>query len=268
MFKLIKNLLLDLVVIGLLGLFVFCSYHFVKEYLHYKEGEDTYDEAASNSVVHKEIPAPEKEPPAEQGEEPFPEECPIDIDFDSLKAVNKDVVGWIYMEDSQINYPVLKCDDNDTYVHRMYNGQYNYAGSIFIDCRNTEISKDLFTIMYGHHMKNGSMFANLYYYRTSDDYYSGHKYMWYLTPDRVYRMDVVGGFIDNADSPIYYFPFRLTDVPDKVEYALEKSDFEPSSMIRKDSIYKLALLSTCSYETNSSKERYLVLCSMREVTGR
>ncbi len=80
--------------------------------------------------------------------------------FDELRAINQDIVGWVSINDTEIHYPVLQSSDNDYYLNRNYKGERTRAGSIFMDYRNhPEEAKH--TILYGHHMRDGTMFNEL-----------------------------------------------------------------------------------------------------------
>lgn len=88
--------------------------------------------------------------------------APINVDFASLKSINDDVIGWIYMEAlPQISYPMVQGKDNNMYLHQTYEKNYNFAGTIFIDYENKRDFSDCNTLVYGHNMKNGSMFGML-----------------------------------------------------------------------------------------------------------
>src|SRR5690625_3407980 len=81
--------------------------------------------------------------------------------FDELLKQNEDVVGWITIADTQVDYPILHSSDNIEYLTENYYGDESRAGSIFMDFRNDITSSDLNTIIYGHRMKDGSMFQQL-----------------------------------------------------------------------------------------------------------
>ena len=181
--------------------------------------------------------------------------CPITVDFDSLIAKNPDVVGWIYSDGTQINYPVLRGESNDTYIHTMINGEYNSAGSIFMDCHNNPDLSDINTIIYGHHMKNGSMFASLHQY-VHQDYYDEHKYMWYLTPDHIYRLDVLAGYVGDAEAEIYTIFVDQEELDSYLAFAERKSTFTPD--YKAETINGIIALSTCSYEYDDA--RYVLVC--------
>ncbi len=119
------------------------------------------------ATTKTEEPQAESEPaePSEPEPEPlsYPTEPPLAVDFESLKAINPDVKGWLYIEALDISYPVVQGPDNDTYLHTTYEGtsRTNFAGSIFLDYQNQDDFSDGNTIVYGHNMKNLSMFGKL-----------------------------------------------------------------------------------------------------------
>lgn len=82
------------------------------------------------------------------------------IDFESLKKINPDIVAWIHIEDVGIDYPIVQGTDNEHYLHYTFSGEANIAGSIFLDYRNNGFL-DYKAILYGHNMRDGSMFAAL-----------------------------------------------------------------------------------------------------------
>ncbi len=81
------------------------------------------------------------------------------VDFSQIRAENSDVVGWIRVNNSKIDYPVVHTTDNDFYLTHSYNKQYNSAGAIFADYRNSCDGTDKNLVLYGHNRKDGSMFG-------------------------------------------------------------------------------------------------------------
>lgn len=158
------------------------SYIAVMQY-QYKVSENIYNEASDKFISPV---ANNMDESQDVSEEPV-EKAPISIDFEQLCQVNPDIIGWIYCEDTVINYPVLKGNDNDYYLHHTYDGTYSASGSIFVDAENADDFADSNTIIYGHHMKNGSMFASLSKW-ADQDYYEAHPVMWLLTPKQNYKI--------------------------------------------------------------------------------
>ena len=240
--KRFENLLIVILAVVLLV----SGYKLWKGLSEYKRGEQEYSSTA-DSFMQEDTSAP-----AEEGEK-----CPITVDFAGLKAENPDIVGWIYCEDTPINYPVVRGATNDTYLHTTVSGQHNSSGSIFMDYRCAPDLSCFNTIIYGHHMKNGSMFACLHKY-SSQEFYEEHPVMWYLTPDRNYRLDLFAGYVGEADAPIYAIFADKAELTSYLEFARSKSNFRPleDKAAAPEDISGIIVLSTCSYEYDDA--RYVV----------
>ena len=83
------------------------------------------------------------------------------IDFGELKKKNEDVVAWIKVNNTKIEYPVVKSKNNDYYLNHSLDKSYNIAGWIFADYRNNFNGEDKNIIVYGHNRRDGSMFGSL-----------------------------------------------------------------------------------------------------------
>ena len=171
---------------------------------------------------------------------------PIFVDFETLLAENPNIVAWIYSEGTVINYPVVQGEDNLYYVDRLPDGRYNPHGSIFLDYRNLRDFTDFNSILYGHNMVNNSMFGTLHDYN-SQDYYEKHPYMWVITPDAAYRLDLIAGMVTASDSEAYHLFNSLEELHEHLGFALSESVFDAGE-VDVDSIRHIMTLSTCSYE--------------------
>lgn len=134
----------------------------------------------------------------------------VSVDFDGLNAINEDVVGWIYFENEDISYPLLYSEEVDYYIRRTLYGDYATSGSVFIDERNSPDLEDNLTIVYGHNMRNSSMFGRLRRFRDEEDYYDDHQYFQILTEGgKAYRYRVFAYFefdhseVEVADPEFY-----------------------------------------------------------------
>ena len=130
----------------------------------------------------------------------------VDVDMEGLKATNKEIVGWIFFENEDISYPLLHTTNNSTYLYHTYTGASSNAGSIFIDCESSADLTDPHTIIYGHNMRNLSMFGKLRYYRTEKDYYENHQYFQLITDEAAYRYQIfsyMGVMPDNGLYDVY-----------------------------------------------------------------
>ena len=166
------------------------------------------------------------------------------VDFDTLQAVNEDVAGWIWMQDTVINYPVLHSKkNNDEYLHTTYDGKNNKSGSIFIDYRNNAGYVDDNTVVYGHNMKNGSMFAVLKKL-TGQQFYDAHREFYIMTPEGNRRYEIISVFQVDDLSSLYDRQFESAE--DKqawLDRVLEKSAIlSPFSTTVEDTF---VMLSTC-----------------------
>lgn len=177
--------------------------------------------------------------------------APIIVDFAALLEICPDVVGWIYCEGTVINYPVVQAADNDYYLHRNYDGSYNASGSIFVEAKNARDFADANTIIYGHHMNNGSMFAGLEDW-ANQAYYDSHPVMWLLTPTQNYKIELVSGYTTSAFSDTYtVYPNTGEAMSAYLDWAVAQSDFK--STVTPDEEAKYVVLSTCAYVFDNAR---------------
>lgn len=99
------------------------------------------------------------------------------IDFPSLAEINPEIIGWIEIPDTAISYPFVHTNNNDYYLTHTFSNHKNSSGSIFMEASNDPNFNDIYTIIYGHNMKNGSMFATLKNY-SSSGFYKNHPYIY------------------------------------------------------------------------------------------
>lgn len=105
-----------------------------------------------------------------------------------LSAEHSDSVAWLYIPDTNINYPVMQSGDNEYYAHRAADGSYLYAGSLFMDYRCSSDFSDFNSVIYGHNMGNGTMFADIPNYE-NEEYFMNHSYGWLTTENDVRLID-------------------------------------------------------------------------------
>ena len=112
----------------------------------------------------------------------------VDVKLEELQQVNADIIGWIRFDNlEQLSYPVLYSGDDEKYLRTDIYGNQTIAGCIFMEGMNTPDFQDYHTILYGHNMKNGSMFAQLKKFSQNSDIYNQSKYFWIFTPEKNYR---------------------------------------------------------------------------------
>ncbi len=236
----------------------------------YRASEALYENAAQMYTRAETLPAATPKPtpaeedpaaPADTEEAPAEERCPISVDFEALRAVNPDVVGWLYCEGTVINYPVLQGRDNDSYLHHTYDGSYNAAGSIFVEAANRPGFADANTIIYGHNMKSGIMFAGLPSW-ANQDYYEAHPVFWLLTPEQDYCVELFSGYVTAATSDTYtIFTGPGEELMNYLRDAAGRSDFKTE--VFPESGDRCVVLSTCVYVFEQS--RYVLHGVLRPV---
>ena len=183
------SLIIGALSLALLGVSAYLLIHTAAQY---SEGIKTYEELKSSAVAASDSFK------AQAGAQ----EAPIEVDFDELLAINGDVVGWLYCEGTPINYPVVQGDDNSYYLKHLIDGSKNINGTLFIDHRNGANFADENTVVYGHHMKNGSMFASLVNYK-SQEYFDAHPILYFLTPDGNYRIELFSGYVCDSHAAAF-----------------------------------------------------------------
>ena len=193
-----SDVLLTIALIVAIAVFCYAAFNLYHIYTEYKKGTDEYNQIEEMAVTERDADSAEVAGPSAQIKPP------IEVDFDKLKSVNEDVVGWIYVDAlPDISYPIVKGKDNQTYLHQTYEKNYNFAGTIFVDYENSGDFSDCNTLVYGHNMKNGSMFGHLKKFREDDKLYKQDKYFWILTPERNYRYEIITAYTTGVNCDTY-----------------------------------------------------------------
>ncbi len=217
-------------------------------YGEYKEGEDTYKEL--EEFVEKPEDRPEEET-ANAAETP---EDYLKVDFDRLKEMNPDVAAWIEIPALSVSYPVVQGTDNTYYLHHLFTGEYNSSGSIFLDYHNQTDFTDKNTIIYGHNMKNGSMFGTLSDY-ADQSLWETYPYFYLYIPGHILKYQIFSCYAGSVGSEAYTYAFPGdTDFRDFLERILSYAGYDTG--IRPTETDRVVTLSTC---VNSRRDyRYLV----------
>ena len=244
------------ILLVLLGVLVFSA---IKIISYFKQQADA---SQQQQTLEEEYTTPVKDDndPDNTGDnsdtvEPDPES--ITVDFDKLIADYPDVVGYIYCANTKIKYVIQHGKGNDYYLVHDSQGNTNNNGSIFIEELNSGSFSDGNTIIYGHNMKTGMMFANLRNYHTDKNYYAAHPYMYIYTPSQNYKLELFAGFVCEHDDEIY--STSLTQA--QLEAMAAKSDFKANIGVPTG---KTVTLSTCSYEFADA--RYVVIGALTPIS--
>ena len=182
-----------------------------------------------------------------------------EIDFKALNAINSDAVAWLYSPRTVIDYPVMKTNDYYYSLHHLPNGKKNGNGSLFLDYSSEPDFSSILTVIYGHHMKSGSMFGSLQGYK-KQAYYEQHPYMYLYTEQGDYRIDLLYGCIIGAGQWSERVFMHSDYVEELLEYAAYNTTFKSNTSYTAGD--RVVALSTCSYEFDDA--RYVVIGILRE----
>ena len=191
----------------------------------------------------------------------------ITIDWDALLAINPDTVGWVYIPNSNINYPIVRGNDNDYYLTRDFEYQEGWAaryGSIFMDYRNNRDFSDPAIFIYGHHMNDGSMFADIAKMR-DEQKFQECRTVYLLTPRGNYRLRsfslIQCGPYDLLVKTVFTSPYDFTGyVQDKIDRAIVNVGEIPAAA----DINKFIALATCVGDWTDG--RYILFCYIEATT--
>lgn len=233
-----KNVSIILLIFILTIVFYISCYILLKDLKEYKESDKSTEKLIEESIEIKE------------------ETQKRSIDWEYLKSINKDIIAWIEIENTKIDYPILK-DKDVYYLKHTFDKKYNSNGSIFTT--NSYPFEDKETIVYGHNMKNGSMFSNLGKY-LNKDFLNSHFNFKIYTPTcnyeaRIFSVYSIG--VETESNNIKSLNFE-----DRIEYYKKASEYN----IETDSnIKKIVKLSTCSYlnaTTIPTDQRYYIVANL------
>lgn len=247
----------------LVGIIAYCGYQIYIQYNEYKIGENIYHEVedkyilnstnnndnndnSNNDTALSNFLVPEYEDTEY-----------LNIDWAELEKLNSDIIAWIYCPNTQLNYPVLKSKDNEDYLHKTVTGTINSAGSIFLDYHNDSNLLDYVSILYGHNMKNGSMFKTVNRYK-KEEWYKEHPTIQIYTKEKQEIYNIVAIIDTKSDSDIYS-PFinEKNKYMDYLDIWANKSIYKTG--IKYDYNKRTILLSTCNGQVGGPNRIVVVL---------
>ena len=180
------------------------------------------------------------------------------IDFAGLQQISPEIVGWIYVPGTQIDYPICLGSDNNYYLTHSFRRSQNALGEIFAPAETSDDLGDAHTILYGHNMRSGKMFGELSNYESSE-FRDRYPYVYIYTPDQSYTCTVYAAYRTRYDSAVYTIGYETgTEVfrewiNDTVEHAVYDCGIAPTGQ------EQIFTLSTC-VDSGSAKDRYVVQC--------
>ena len=183
----------------------------------------------------------------------------INFNFKALLKLCEDGIGYIYQDDTVISYPILQAEDNDKYLRSLMNGEYNVAGSLFVDYAFKEGLNGRYSIIYGHNMDDGSMFGTITQYK-NEEYYKEHPEFQIFVGDRGYVYYVYAA----AQVPIDSFVFDYNDMTDEefldfMAQIKELTDYDIEIPVKITEHSHVVLLSTCIEYPRDYNYRYITV---------
>lgn len=188
---------------------------------------------------------------------PIPEK---EVDFDTLKEeVNKDIYAWLYIPDSTIDFPVLRHPtDNSYYLLHNLDGSKGRPGCIYTENYNTMDFTDPNTVMYGHNMRVGTMFAGLHKYE-DEEFFAEHPYIYVYTPEKLFVYEVFAAYEYSDLHLLLNFDFTNEQVFQKFLddiYEMRSMNCNTKENLEVTAKNRILTLSTCV--TGKDDKRYLV----------
>ena len=230
----------------------------------YWQGRATYDEIAQDAFSSD-------DGSSESIEEKLAEPnglADITVDWDALRATNPDVVAWVYIPDTMVNYPVVQASDNEAYLHTDFKGNVSIGasyGTIFLDYQNNPDFLDACSMMYGHNMNDGSMFAALAKF-TDATFFNEHRTIYVLTPRGNYRLETFALDHVSNDAAIVQLGFESDEQRNAyVQERIDTSVVTPTEgLAQATDLGKVFAFATCdNYITDG---RWILFASVVEST--
>ena len=184
----------------------------------------------------------------------------LGANFASLREINEDVVGWIEIAGTELNYPVTQCSNNDYYLNHLFTGEYNICGCPFLDYRTSGDFDSKNNIIYGHRMNDGSMFTCIQNY-SSQSFYNSNPTATLYTPTGTYVIEFFSGYVSAAKGEPWKVTFSSDDAFQQWhDNLIAKSDFASDVDFSVSDV--VLTLSTCSHAFENA--RYVLHGVLRE----
>ncbi|NHM16797.1 class B sortase [Eggerthellaceae bacterium zg-887] len=207
----------------------------------YQQGEQSYEEVQT----HFEVP----EDPAVVMDASTPESPGAKlVDWSALRAINPDIVGWLYVPNTPINYPVMQGDDNDYYLHHDFYGSEGIVatyGSIYLAAENSPDFSDKNNVLFGHHLNNGTMFAAIAEYG-DPAVFNDRRTSYLLTPQGNYQLRSFAVLHIASDDPIGQLTFEDDQAyVDYLQNKIDRSEVPATDIPAPTEMDKTFVFSTC-----------------------
>lgn len=282
--KKIINILIPLALVLIIAI---ALYKIISIQLEYRKAQDEYRELEAYVVkepigdLMPEVGSGQlqdksdasADPPEEHntGEEPDSTESNGDvilhIDEDGLRAINEDYRAWLQIPALKLSYPLVSGRDNDYYLHYTFERKYNVAGCLFIDCETASDFSDRNTFIYGHNMKNGSMFGSLKRFQKEQGLCASDPYFYIYQGDLIYQYEIFAYYTTEYTSDSY----RLIDTEEEYDAYIagvnRLTEYVPERDIDFLARPNIVTLSTCAGSGGTTKRMLVhgVLVNISEI---
>ncbi|MDR1013547.1 MAG: class B sortase [Coriobacteriales bacterium] len=241
----------------------------------YGQGQVAYDKVAETAFGAQRTPVTDadgdagagtdgSQPGSQAGSQPFT----LTVDWDALAAVNPDIVGWIYLPGTAINYPVVRGADDERYLTHNFNGEVaaNWLptyGTPFLLAANAADFSDANNVVQAHNMANGSMFAKIPQLMDAAEF-NAHRTVYLLTPSGDYRLTSVSMVVSGAYEPVLQTSFESQEeFRSYVQGLIDRSVVAPEPAAPAvDEVSKLFMFSTCT--SDGGQYRCILVCAATE----
>lgn len=253
---------LNLLVPVILGLIiVFSGYELIQSLMSYKTANDEYSELREyvevENYTNKENEVETENNIEEESVVDFPV---LDVDYQSLRAINEDYMGWIYIPALELSYPYVKGEDNEQYLHLTFEGKPSSSGTIFMDSYNYPNFRDFNTFLYAHNMKDKSMFGSLKLLGKDSSLVENEPYIYIYTPKASYQFKIFAYYVTRKGSDTYQIMLKPDEYDRYIEYidgVNELSYSDDNDVIDFKEYPRILTLSTCQGSAGTSN-RFVV----------
>lgn len=233
-----------------LAVALFSGWKLIGIFRDYRQSERQFRQIEKEYVKNVEKTEPTKQSDQNKKEK--------EINFEGLQKRNPDIRAWIafeHLDQVHISYPVLYSGDDETYLRHDIDGNYHIAGCIFLEGENHPDFSDYHSIIYGHNMRNTTMFGDLKRYKKEQGFYENNPEFLIYTEKKVLRYRIFSYYDVDADSNVYTVGYEPGEAYQKYLDALAASSMKDTG-IHPKSTQKIVTLSTCS-ETGSD-QRFVI----------
>ncbi|MBR6212102.1 MAG: class B sortase [Bacteroidales bacterium] len=172
--------------------------------------------------------------------------------FGQLLAINPDVRGWVTLDGTQIDFPILQGETNLSYINTDVYGKFALAGSIFLDCQNSPDFSDHYNLIYGHHMANSNMFGDLDLYR-EEAFFRENTTGLLMTTNGVYALKVVALLIVSASDENIFDIAQNQNPEDVIQFCRQSATYCSDDMPEPGDNLQFLAFSTCSSDFTDAR---------------